>query len=212
MAYIIGIFAVLLYFLISFVVVFLAKRSTKQSRAELDYADGALQIIEGQEGRISLAKWQWFFWTAVIVFSYVAIMSSRMLAGYWETGDIGFPSNLWLVMGYSTITVLAAQRMDRPNEEESDANGKAVEVKPEQGEGDLSRVSNLVFDKQGKFDLSRIQLIIWTVISIGIFTAMVVNQVNNGSPAVLPDIDLALMALMGLSSAGYLGKKKWVGP
>lgn len=227
MAYIAGICAVFLYLLISLFVFVLAKWSKERRRIKLREDMGKLankpfQIIEGYKGRFSLSKWQWFTWTAVIVFSYVAIISSRMLAGNWETGNIDFPSNLWLVMGYSTITVIAAQGIAQhkakpkpPQNEQGlqtpQAAKTAASDKEDKGktqeESDLTRVTNLVSDERGNLDLSKIQLIVWTFISIGIYLAMVVNEVNNSSPAVLPDIDTTLMALMGLSSAGYLGKK-----
>lgn len=227
MAYIAGICAVFLYLLISLFVFVLTKRSKEQRRIKPredmgKFTNQTSQIIRGYKGRFSLSKWQWFTWTAIIVFSYVAIISSRMLAGNWETGNIDFPSNLWLVMGYSTITVIAAQGiaqhkakpkppqneqgLQTPQAAKTAASDKVDKSKTEQEEGKPG-LTNLVSDKWGNLDLSKIQLIVWTVISIGIYLAMVVNEVNNGSPAVLPDIDMTLMALMGLSSAGYLGKK-----
>jgi len=57
-------------------------------------------------------------------------------------------------------------------------------------------------------DLAKIQMMGFTLITIGIFLATFVHQVvSNPVITSVPNIDSSLMVLMGISQAGYLGKK-----
>ena len=80
--------------------------------------------------------------------------------------------------------------------------GKIVQFK-----GQNIRVENLA-----TFDLSKVQMIGWTLIAVGSYIINVIHQIdqihtNPNYVSQLPDIDAALMVLMGLAQGAYLGKK-----
>jgi hypothetical protein len=113
------------------------------------------------------------------------------------------PPNILIVMGFSTTTMVVAKGITT----QYVANGRVV--KPASGQG------GLLSDDTGQSDLSKVQLVMWTLLAIGIYLAIVVKQVSavatgssvQGSNGGLPDIDASLMVLMGLAQGGYLGKK-----
>lgn len=81
--------------------------------------------------------------------------------------------------------------------------------------------TRLILDDNGNPDLGKIQLLAWTFVGIGIYLALVLKKAGAilattslSEPCTaglacggLPDIDPALMVLMGLGQAAYLGNK-----
>ena len=156
-----------------------------------------LKLVEGHDERTSISKTQWFIWTAVIAFSYVTIFTARALSGDFSAIE-GVPYNLWVVMGFSTGTMIAAKG----------ATGSYVakgKIMKSQSTG--AKPGDLVTDDSGYPDLSKVQLLTWTFIAVGIYIASVVHEVGQGTSATIPDISSTLMVLMGLSQGAYLGKK-----
>jgi len=156
-----------------------------------------LKLVEGHDERASISKLQWFLWTTVIAFSYVTIYTTRALAGNFAIMET-LPYNLWVVMGFSTGTMIAAKGVAAAYT----VKGRVVKTK-----GIGAKPGELVKDDSGYPDLSKAQLLTWTLVAIGVYIANVVNQVGNGSSAVVPNIDTTLMVLMGLSQGAYIGKK-----
>ena len=192
-----------------------------------------LRLAEGQDGRLSVSKLQWLLWTMVVVFGYVATLVARGLNGGDVTGGISLPSNLLIAMGFSTATMVTAKgittlyvaqgRVVKPPVGPAPAapapapaavvaGAVAVPAATAQPPA-TSFYSDLVQDDSNQTDLSKVQLLIWTAIALGAFLTNVILNINavdaGGSTAgaALPDIDGALMVLMGLSQGGYLGKK-----
>jgi hypothetical protein len=159
-------------------------------------------LIDGADGRPSTSKFQWTVWTAVVLFSYSAIYFARARNGFWDAlPDV--PPNILIVMGFSTTTMIVAKGITT----QYVASGRVVKPAGSQG--------GLLSDDTGQSDLSKVQLIMWTLLAIGIYLAVVIKQVSSvaagssaqGSNMGLPDIDASLMVLMGLAQGGYLGKK-----
>jgi len=62
-------------------------------------------------------------------------------------------------------------------------------------------------DDAGFPDLSKVQMIAWTFIAIVTYLIAVGSRIHQRNYCSLPDIDSALMVLMGLGHGAYLGKK-----
>jgi hypothetical protein len=70
-------------------------------------------------------------------------------------------------------------------------------------------------DSSGSPDLGKIQLMLWTLIAVGVFLSGVFANIHNPGVCTpqgeckesLPDIGETLMILMGLGHGAYLGKK-----
>ena len=163
-------------------------------------------LAEGQDGRLSTSKAQWLMWTIAVAFSYVAIYTMRSLHGNHDALST-VPQNVLLALGFSTFTMAGAKGITTAYV----ADGR---VSKGGQSSDQSRVGDLLKDDSGATDLSKSQLLIWTLIAIGIFLANVVYQIgsiatNGANPGndSLPDINQALLVLSGLAQGGYLGKK-----
>jgi hypothetical protein len=190
-----------------------------------------LRLVVGDDGRPSTSKLQWFLWTVVVVFSYVSIYAARASRGYYEAVDY-IPYNLLLAMGLSIGTMVAAKAITTSYVSSGQVNKPPVPAQPvtpaagsppaAAGMTPPARaaagVGAVLKDDDGAPDLSKIQLIAWTLIAIGVYLYTVfhvVPEILNLKPPLptadkvpgLPNIDAALMVLMGLGQGAYLGKK-----
>ena len=163
-------------------------------------------LAEGQDGRLSTSKAQWLMWTITVAFAYVVIYTMRSLHGNHDALST-VPQNVLIALGFSTFTMAGAKGITTAYV----ANGRVSKVGQS---GDQSQLSDLLQDDSGATDLSKSQLLIWTLIAIGIFLANVVYQIGSiatSGPSTdndsLPDINQALLVLSGLAQGGYLGKK-----
>lgn len=156
-----------------------------------------LKLVEGHDERTSISKTQWLIWTTVIAFSYVTIFMARAISGEYGPFD-SMPYNLWVVMGFSTGTMIAAK---------STTGAYVAKGKITKSQSTGAKAGDLVKDDSGYPDLSKAQLLTWTLIAVGIYIVSVVHEVGQGTSATMPDISPTLMVLMGLSQGAYLGKK-----
>jgi hypothetical protein len=196
---------------------------------------GPVKVFEGQDGQPSSSKLQFWLWTLVALFSYVAIYAARLLDAHSTEAIKEIPHNLLIAMGMSIATATGAKsitssyvqsgKVTKPQAAASNtaanqgAGGNAQQPQQPQQAGQAnakpgakaSSISMLFTDDDGTPDLSKIQMLAWTVISIGIYLISVGYEVGSKDPAKLaqglPDIDTALMVLMGLGQGAYLGKK-----
>lgn len=159
-----------------------------------------LQVCIGTDGRLSSSKFQFFLWTIVALFTYAATYTARFAAGL-ALSDTKTPTNLLLAMGLSVTTMATAKAITASYV----ANGKinkniiSARVQP----GDLFR------DDSGSPDITKIQMMSWTLVAIAVYLSQAFPQINNPSSAsfTLPDIDTALMVLMGLGQGAFITTK-----
>lgn len=163
------------------------------------------RLAEGQDGRASTSKFQWFVWTGVILFAYAAIYAARAFNGHAEPLT-SIPPNVLIALGLSSVTMVAAKGITS-----SFVNTGKLAKAPSTN-GVLGEFKGLVADDNDVADISKFQMLGWTGVAIGVYIYSAVTQVNgifatSSAPGALPDIDSTLLWLMGLSHAGYLGKK-----
>jgi hypothetical protein len=158
------------------------------------------KLVTGTDGRASTSKLQWFLWTVVVVFAYVAIWAARAAAG--DFGPITeIPQNLLLAMGLSVTTMAAAKGITVSYVN----SGRVIKTSADSARKKDEGLGPIVSSDEGDPDLSKIQMMIWTLVAIVIYLFAVVDQIRSGHA--LPDIDATLMVLMGLGQGAYLGKK-----
>ena len=154
------------------------------------------RIAEGKDGRTSTSKAQITLWTLVVIPCYAALFTAN-----WRTGHIGstlsMPANLLAALGIGTATAVGAKAL-------------YVGAPEKQGKAGGDDHGGLLTDDTGFPELAKIQLVGWTLLAIGIFCIRVIHalRVPDATHAVaMPDIDPALLTLMGIGHAGYFGKK-----
>ena len=161
----------------------------------------AMEIIRGADNRLSTSKFQFFLWTLTALFAYASLYAARIGTGNAVSPGPDIPGNLLLAMGFSIASAVAAKGITV--NQLNNGTGTKDHINP-----DDARSGDLVKDDSGAIDLTKIQVIGWTIIAIGAYLASVartIHDINNFKS--LPDIDPALMVLMGLGHGAYLGKK-----
>lgn len=186
------------------------------------------KLVIGADGRPSTSKLKPFLWTAVVVFSYAALYAARTKKGYIEA-IAEVPVSLLMAIGFDAATLVAAKsitesqianrQIEKPPPADPSAKKESATVDTQANDG-----PGAVFqDDKGFPDLAKIQTVTWTVFAIVIYL-ITVNSVliELGGDKVpyfsptgqalgprygLPEIAPALMVLIGLGNAAYLGKK-----
>jgi hypothetical protein len=122
---------------------------------------------------------------------------------------IGFPSSVLLLLGFSVTSLIAAAGITRSQL----ANGQIAKHTRRPGErADLSPRWLIVAD-DGQVDLTRFQVVLWTLASAGAFVSDTqIWLAKTGFIASLPDVGSALVLLMGVGQAAYVGGKLVVTP
>jgi hypothetical protein len=150
----------------------------------------------GVDNNYSASLLQFLIFTYVTAFAYVAVYVARLGAGLTVLPNI--PLNLLILMGISVASATASKGI--------------VVSYVEQGKlpVDSNDQSGVVKDKQGNVALTKVQMLIWAFIAAVIYVSTVVDFVQRGlytQQGALPDVDGALLVLMGAAQGGYIGGK-----
>jgi len=151
-------------------------------------------LLEQENQTYSLSRAQFLGWLMVIVWCYLFMYYAHgFVERSWFYPKLGNAIYAFLI---SLGTLIAAQ-----------ATNRGMGVKGA-GEEHPSMADLVVHG--GVIALDRVQQLIWTLIALGMFVRITVSTYATATE--LPDIPNELLALMGLSSAGYLGGKLVRGP
>jgi IPT/TIG domain len=166
------------------------------------------RLVLGQDGRVSTSKFQHWLWTIVVVFTYVLLTAERLRNGKSLVVNT-IPVNVLLAMGFVITTTTAAKAITVSYVRHGDV------TKTAKADGE-SAVAGLVASDDAEIpDLAKIQMLVFTVIAATIYLVLVFHRyvafgACDPSATVAcqyPDIDDALMVLMGLAQGAYLGNK-----
>lgn len=151
-------------------------------------------LVEQENQTYSLSRAQFVGWLVVIVWCYLFLYyANGFIERNWSYPKLG---NAMYAFMISLGTLIAAQATNR---------GMGVKGAGEEHPS----LADLVVHG-GVVALDRVQQLIWTLIALGMFVRITVDTYDTASA--LPAIPTELLALMGLSSAGYLGGKLVRGP
>ncbi len=149
-----------------------------------------VHILCEENGKLSLSKVQMALWTVVIV---------CVVSAYSQT-HITLPEIPWTLIAlmgssYATRALVKWQGAPRAVNEAEDAD------KEESGDRSRDqmqpRLAHLICDDEGRLSLPRAQMLMWTILTVSIF---VVKSLLDGQ---MWNVPIELVALMGLSQAGY---------
>ena len=159
-----------------------------------------LHMAVGEDGRLSTSKFQFFLWTAVVVYAYVLIYALR--AYHMNFGSVdSLPKNVLIAMGMVTITMASAKGI-------TVAYMKSGQITKMAGPSNLADL--VTSDDSATPDLVKIQMLIWTGIAVVLYLVRLAYDADafaKDPTKAFPDIDQVLMILMGLGQGGYLGNK-----
>lgn len=155
--------------------------------------------VQGKRQNVfSASKLQALVWTWVTLFAYGSVFGAYLLDS--DPGPAlptlpNIPISLLTLMGLSVATAAGAK-------------GVTVSYKVQGRIGEKSGTATT--NPQGYPDLVKTQMLVWTFIAAGIYTYNLVMFITAGSytkgPS-LPEVDSALLVLMGASQGAYIGDK-----
>jgi hypothetical protein len=118
---------------------------------------------------------------------------------------INFPGSVLLLLGFSVTSLIAAAGIARSQIASGVRADRRVTT-------DMSP-KWLVQSDDGRVDLTRFQVVLWTLVAAGVFLSDTQLLLNMGTLQLsLPDVGSALVLLMGLGQAAYVGGKLVVTP
>ncbi len=153
-------------------------------------------LAQGYNGNPSTSQLQFLLFTVLTVFAYVTAAGGRIAHGDLA-GLPAIPLNLLILMGLSVVTA---------------ATSKGITIsylaQKRLPSGDRSTA---VANREGATDLTKVQMLTWTLIAAGIYLSQFIGFINaeghlQGAVA-LPDVDGALLVLVGASQGGYVAGK-----
>jgi hypothetical protein len=166
------------------VVLVLIYRTLKRPRGLL-----AALLFEPETQTYSLSRAQFFWWTTIIAYGYLFLFYGHGLhQGQWNFPPLqGFASTFLI----SLVTLVGAQA--------------TASLKGQKGAGVVRPSPSDLIVHGGVLAPERVQQVVWTLLGGVAFLWIVVKTYATADG--LPEIPNELLALMGLSSAGYLGGK-----
>ena len=191
-------------------------------------------VLISQRNVMSLARMQMILWTIIVISAIFTAAMWNMHLDIDEALDIAIPGELWTLMGVATTSlvgsamIISSKETQKPDQadlaktkdllakagddpKKIDNNGLALtNTEPE-----MASWSDLITgDETGNaahLDLSKCQMLLFTIVvaiiySVSIWTLFGATG-EEGSVTKLPDLDKSILALIGISHAGYLTYK-----
>lgn len=164
-------------------------------------------VLIDDRHRLSLSRLQMLLWTVLVLSAYMAAALANIGREAASPLNVEIPSELWLAMGISTASLVAApaalayKQKKRPGQLERlpDPAGSHV--------SDLFRGEEVTDYDQ--LDLGKVQMFLFTVVVVLGYGLGVGNMLDatQGAFTTLPVMDDAVVTLLAISHAGYLTKK-----
>jgi Kef-type K+ transport system membrane component KefB len=195
-------------------------------------------VLVDERNVLSLSRVQMVAWSILVLTASLAMVLqnvSQDSASCLIKADVScipdIPGDLWLLMGFSTATLvtspvlLSNSAAAEPDEKKSQQISAALAQQGyQQSEQDLSgplyrnpspaeaRWSDLITGEQNSnclhLDLPRVQMCFFTLVALLIYGVMLHEQLLQGDIAKgLPDLNQGLLAIIAISHGGYLVSK-----
>ncbi len=189
--------------------VFLGWLAALLGLAALAAGGNPLEFIIGADRRYSNSKTQLFLWFMVVISAYLTFVVCRVAAGQWNLfGNVMIPENLLVLSGLSALSFAGAKAITTRKVNAAVAAGNASPKVVDSGGPDIT--TDLFQNDQNEADIGDFQMILVTLIAIGMFLFSVFHALS-GFPlkhlGSLPDVDSTLLSMFGLGQGAYLIKK-----
>lgn len=161
---------------------------------------GPLGLINGADNKLSTSKFQFFLWTAVCIFAFVAVWVRLWMKDHTAV-SLELAQNLMLAMGFTVVTAATAKGVTSSYV----ATGRVTKGAASSGRPSLR---DLVTGDDGAPDMAKVQMLSWTFIAVVTYLLTIGGTLYGGvADHKLPDIPEQLMILMGIGQGAYLGLK-----
>jgi len=177
---------------IAFLVYLLVRRGVGRYQIGHEhYGVFSIFIIDKDTHSYSLSKLQLLLWTCASVFAYIYFYLCRILI-QWSSEFPDVPPGMATLIGLSAGTTVAAAGL--------------TAARGPKGAGPLSPTPADFISSGGIVVAERFQFFVWTIVGVLSFIGLVLNS-DPAHLSQLPAIPENFLALMGVSSAGYLAGK-----
>jgi hypothetical protein len=191
-----------------------------------------LGILINEQNVMSLARLQMAVWTLAILGAYFTFALVRMKAGSpadQNPLDVAIDWHLLALMGISTTSFAGASLIGAAKQDKEPDDGVVEKTAGDSGEtkdavdsnrqgilyANGSKSDALLTDLfQGDelgnathLDLGKVQMFYFTVIAVVVFLIMAAKSLHGGDLSKLPVLPDGLVAILGISHAGYLAGK-----
>lgn len=189
-------------------------------------------LLIDERNMISLSRFQLILWTLVVLSGFLVAGLANVAQGEADPLSIAIPAELWLLMGISTTSLVGSPLIKSPKKGKTAADAekkiafdllekKGVDPKKIDSHGqivvnttpDQAEWSNMFEGEEtgnaGHLDLAKIQMFLFTVIIVLTY-GMALGQAlkdSTGRIGEFPSLDPGVIALLGISHAGYLTSK-----
>lgn len=191
-----------------------------------------LGLLIDSRNKLSLSRLQMVVWTVLILSGFLAAALTNIEEQHPAPISIAIPPELWLPMGISTTSLIGSPlilnlKKSRPASEEKKTwaleqlaqqmvditkvaiHGQIVVNQTPQSAhwGDLLRGSET--GNAGQLDIGKLQMFFFTLVLVLVYGAglAALFKDNPARITALPTVDGGMLALLGISHAGYLVSK-----
>jgi hypothetical protein len=164
-------------------------------------------VLIDERHRITLGRLQMLLWTILVLSAYMASALANIGRGAGSPLNVDIPSELWLTMGISTASLIAAPAALQFKERRHSGALHAWETEAESRLSDLFRGEEVA--DRDHLDLGKVQMFLFTVVLV-LGYALAVGDMLDESTApftALPAVDEGVVTLLAISHAGYLTRK-----
>jgi len=189
-------------------------------------------LLIDERNKISLSRLQMILWTIIVLSGFLTAALSNIGAQQADPLSITIPKELWLLMGISTTALVGSPLIKstkipkKPNVAERQDTfdliaKQGVDIRTFTSKGQLvvnttpegARLSDLFKGEESgnaaQLDLSKIQMFYFTLILVLAYAVALGNAFASDAVGIakFPPLGPGLVALLGISHAGYLVHK-----
>jgi hypothetical protein len=158
-----------------------------------------------EQNKISLSRLQLAAWTAVVLSAYVTAALGNIAHGAGDPLGIRIDSQIWILLGISTTSLVGSPLLK---------SNKRIQglLLRSSAPGDSSWADLFRGEESGNeglLDMAKVQMFYFTVIAVVAYgTALGLLMANKSFPFdAFPGLSSGVLALLGISHAGYLTNK-----
>jgi hypothetical protein len=187
-------------------------------------------VLIDERNTISLSRLQLLLWSVVVLSAYLAAALARIRQGVADPLAIAVPDTLWMLLGISTASLVGSPLVKSTKTTRAVDEGQkdqTFEKLARLGAGTekLDTIGQIVTNKDAgdarwtdlfrgeetgnaaQLDLGKVQMFFFTLVLVLAYGVALGRGLAGGPLAEFPDIAPGMVALLGISHAGYLTHK-----
>jgi hypothetical protein len=190
-------------------------------------------VLIDERNKMSLSRLQMVLWTIVVLSGILTAALSNIGSGQSDPLSIALPTELWLLMGISTTTLVGSPLilgtktngktdvMDEARTMDTIITNQHVDPNSLDTDGQVmvntdpsaARWSDMFRGEEvgngGQLDLAKIQMFYFTIVLVFAYASALAAlfATTTAHISAFPVLDASMIALLGISHAGYLTNK-----